>query len=241
MCQNFKTWSRRFARQGWHFVTLNVWDEECVCAAVVRVNLACQCRETMKPCPSPRFRRCGHAVLRGKRGILWRVTWGRKNVCAWPSWGQSWGDYGENNQNVSFPHVRRCGHAVLHTKRGSLWLDVFQKRIWVCVCVCVCARSRREGKVGVSMGETTKTFFSFSSSHVSDVVISFCMASVALCALTCFKNEFGCVCVCARSRREGKVGVSMGGNHKNVFFFFLLSRVRCGHFVLHGKRGALWH
>ena len=38
-CQ--KKWSRRFAWQAWHFVTSDVFQEECVCTTVVRVKLAC--------------------------------------------------------------------------------------------------------------------------------------------------------------------------------------------------------
>ena len=38
-CQ--KMWSCRLVWQAWHFVTFDVCEEECVCAAVVRVKLAC--------------------------------------------------------------------------------------------------------------------------------------------------------------------------------------------------------
>ena len=59
----------------------------------------------------------------------------------------------------------------------------------------MCARGRREGKVGATIRKTTKTC----PSHMSeDVVMPFCIPSVAVCDLTCFKNEFGCVCVCAQ-------------------------------------------
>ena len=38
-CQ--KMWSCRFAWQAWRFVTFDVFQEECVCAAVLRVKLSC--------------------------------------------------------------------------------------------------------------------------------------------------------------------------------------------------------
>ena len=36
-----KMCSCRFAWQAWHFVTFDVFQQECVCATVVRVKLAC--------------------------------------------------------------------------------------------------------------------------------------------------------------------------------------------------------
>ena len=43
------------------------------------------------------------------------------------------------------------------------------------------AHDRRDRKVGVSMGEATKTYLVHSFLTTEDVVMSFCVASVALC------------------------------------------------------------
>ena len=52
-------------------------------------------------------------------------------------------------------------------------------------------RGRREGKVGVSMGEATKTFFLDVS---EDVLMLFCVAGMALCDIRrCVRRN-----VCAR-------------------------------------------
>ena len=67
-CQ--KMWPCRFAQQAWHFVTFDVCEEECLCAAVVRVKLPCLGGEATKTCLSPRVRRCGHVVLRGRCGTI---------------------------------------------------------------------------------------------------------------------------------------------------------------------------
>ena len=74
-CQ--KMWSCRFAWQAWHFVTLKCVRRNvcvCVCAAIVRVKLPCLWGEATKMCLSPHVRRCGHVVLRGRRGTLWHST-----------------------------------------------------------------------------------------------------------------------------------------------------------------------
>ena len=72
-------------------------------------------------------------------------------------------------------------------------------------------RALREGKVGVSIGEATKTCVLL---HVSeDVVMSLCVAGVALCDI---RRVSGGMCV--HDRREGKVGVSIWGKpQKRVF------------------------
>ena len=63
-------------------------------------------------------------------------------------------------------------------------------------------RDRREGKVVVPMGKATKRVFLDVSQNV---VISFCVADVALCDI---RRVSGGMSV--RDRREGKVAVSMG-------------------------------
>ena len=68
--------------------------------------------------------------------------------------------------------------------------------------------------------------------HVSeDVLMSFCVAGVALCDI---RRVSGGMCV--HGRREGKVGVSMGETTRTC----LSRRVRrCGHGVLRRRRGTL--
>ena len=61
----------------------------------------------------------------------------------------------------------------------------------MCKCVCVCVHDRREGKVGVSMGEPQKLVFSKVSENVR---MPFCMAGVALLTFDVCQGE--CVCVC---------------------------------------------
>ena len=61
--------SCRFAWQAWHFVTFDVFQEECVCATVVGLKLPCLWGK-------PRKRvfldvsECAHVVLRSRRGTL---------------------------------------------------------------------------------------------------------------------------------------------------------------------------
>ena len=62
-----------------------------------------------------------------------------------------------------------------------------------------------------------------------DVLMSFCVAGVALCDIRCVSGG-----MCVHDRREGKVGVSMGKFTKTF------RRVRrCAHVVLRGRGGAL--
>ena len=64
-----------------------------------------------------------------------------------------------------------------------------------------------------------------------DVVMSFCVAGVALCDIRCVSAGMR-----VHDRREGKVAVPMGKVTKTC-----LSRRarRCGHVVLRGRRGTL--
>ena len=66
-----------------------------------------------------------------------------------------------------------------------------------------------------------------------DVLMSFCVAGVALCDIRCVSAG---MCVCVRDRRGRKVAVSMGKATKTC----LSRRVRrCAHVVLRGRRGTL--
>ena len=90
-------------------------------------------------------------------------------------------------------------------------------------------RDRRWTKVGVSMAEATKTCLFIDVSE--DVLMSFCVAGVALCDIRCVSGG-----MCVRDRRWTKVGVSMGEATKTCLY----RRVRrCAHVVLRGRRGAL--
>ena len=66
--------SCHFAWQAWHFVTFLVSEEESVCATVLAAQLPCLYEKSQKrvtfSCLSRRVRRCGHVILRGKRGTL---------------------------------------------------------------------------------------------------------------------------------------------------------------------------
>ena len=73
-----------------------------------------------------------------------------ETVRARPSWQKSW-SMGEANKNVSFSKCQKmwsCSFCVA----GAALCDIR--------CVCVRVRSRREGKVAVSLGEATKTCLS---------------------------------------------------------------------------------
>ena len=65
-----KMWSCRFAWQTWHFVTCDVFQEECVRATVVAEKVAVSMGKATKTCLSRRVRSCGHVVFRGRRGTL---------------------------------------------------------------------------------------------------------------------------------------------------------------------------
>ena len=88
--------------------------------------------------------------------------------------------------------------------------------------MCVCAAVVAE-KLPCLTGKRPKRVFLDVS---EDVLMSFCVAGVALCDIRCVSAGM-CVCVCLRSRREGKVGVSMGKATKTC-----LPRPVSGHVVL---------
>ena len=75
-CQ--KMCSCGFAWQAWHFVTLDMFQEECVCGVCVHgrgetkvgVSVDEAMDDATETCLSQSVRRCAHVVLRGKRGTL---------------------------------------------------------------------------------------------------------------------------------------------------------------------------
>ena len=95
---------------------------------------------------------------------------------------------GEATKTCLSPRVRRCAHVVLRGRHGTLSHSTCVKRN-------VCVRDRRWTKVAVSMGEATKTRLSRLKLPCllekvpkrvfldvsEDVLMSFCMAGVALC------------------------------------------------------------
>ena len=112
--------------------------------------------------------------------------------------------------------------------------------------MCVSDRRGRGRKVAVSMGKSCvratvvaekfpclwvkvpiRVFLDVSE----HVLMSFCVAGVALCDLRCVSGG-----MCVRDHRGGKVAVSIGKTIKTC----LSRRVRrCGHVVLHGRGGTL--
>ena len=96
----------------------------------------------------------------------------------------------------------------------------------------MCVRDRRGRKVAASVGKANKTCL---SRRVRNVRRSCRFVWQAWHCVTFDVFQPECVCVCVCDRRGKKVAVSMGKATKTC----LSRRVRrCGHVVLHGRRGC---
>ena len=181
-CQ--KMCSCRFAWQAWHFVTVDVFQEECVCATVVGEKLPCPpgkpqkrvflkvsedvlmsfCMAGVTLCDS----RCVSAGMcvrdRGSRKVavsMEKATKGTKTI-----------------KNVSFSTCQKMCSCRFAWHAWHAWhfvtFDVFQEE---CVCATVVAE-----KLPCPWGKPqTRVFLDVSE----DVLMPFCVAGVALCDIRC--------------------------------------------------------
>ena len=171
----------------WHLTNFDdiwrVWGGMCVCGAVVKVKVAVSLGEATKTCHSPRVRRCAHVVLRGRRGTLWHSTCVRRNVCARPSWQKSCRVFGGSHKNVSFSTCQKmCSCRFAWQAWRFVTFDVCEEE-------CVCAAVVRV-KLPCLWGKPQKRIFLDVS---EDVLMSFCVAGMALCTFDVCEEE----CVCA--------------------------------------------
>ena len=214
--------SCRFAWQTWHFVTFDVFQEDCVCATVMRLTLACLWRKPHKRVfldvsedVLMSFCVAGVCDIRCVSGGLCVRDRREPNVG---------GSLEEATQTCLSRRVRRCAHVVLRGRRGTLWHSMCFRRT-VCVCATIVAE-----KLPCQWGKPHKRVF---LDVPEDVLMSICVAGLALCDIRCVSGG-----LCVRHRREGKVGVAMGEATKTC----LSQRVRrCAHALLRGRCGILWH
>ena len=90
-------------------MTFDVFQEECAPdRREGKVGVAMG--EATKTCLSQRVRRCVHALLRGRCGILWHFR--RETKVAVST--------GEATQTCLSRRVRQCAHVVLCGRRGTL-------------------------------------------------------------------------------------------------------------------------
>ena len=223
-CQKMCSW--RFAWQAWHFVTLYVFQQECVCATVVRVKLPCLwgkpqksvfldasedvvmsfCVAGLALCDIPGAvceEECVCATIdRVKLPGLWGKPPKRFILVVPEDVFKPMGKATKTYQNHPKPFFLVVSEDVLMAfcVAGVALCDIR------CVSAGMCVRDRREGKVAVSMGKATKKCLSRRVRKCGYVVLRGRRGRRGtLWHSMCFSAG-----MCARDRCEGKVAVSMG-------------------------------
>ena len=137
--------SCRWAWQGWHFVTFDVLQPECVCVCVrdrcgrkVAMSMGKSHKKAAKTRVTRHVRRCIHVVLRGRRGTLWHSMCFTRIVCARPSWQKICRVMGEATQTCLSRRVRRCACRFAWQVWHFVTFDVFQED---CVCATIVAEN----------------------------------------------------------------------------------------------------